>query len=524
MRYMRRMLLVIILMSPWCGGAIAQSTTTYKGITVQDPAPTGAAGLRYDNNFKALADRVPGASYIKTTDPTVDDDVDLGYYPGYIWVNVNGPLWWGCTDNTDGAANWEQLNAAGDSAYISDAVYGSGWDGVTTIAPSKNTLYDLLSTYGTMATQDADAVAITGGSASGLTSLGIDITPTEALHLESAVATGEFYGMKIRDTAQVQKAEAYIGVQDVGDFPLAGIWLGETMVPDFENYSLLYSASGILFGSPAGQSMYFRIGNVDKMIVRSGGNLEMPNDSAYLLLGAGLDYGIAWDGTNAVHSIPSGKFDFNGPLQISPGASVDPSNNGDMVFELTSDTVLAVKAKGSDATVRAVTIPLTDSTALMATDVGIADNNLLEVDDADNLAVDDYAKVTASGIVGRTYAQVKSDLQIAQAAGTIDADGTDDIDWSSNHFWIVTVDINEVLTFTDPPAAGESLRMVAIQSGGSNTLDVASATETIYWPDTDSDGDGDVPTFPATAGQRMAYTFLFDGTNYYATGIPYGTP
>src|SRR3989304_4166076 len=34
------------------------------------------------------------------------------------------------------------------SSIVSDAVYGAGWDGVTTIAPSKNAVYDKIQTLG----------------------------------------------------------------------------------------------------------------------------------------------------------------------------------------------------------------------------------------------------------------------------------------------------------------------------------------------------------------------------------------
>ena len=43
--------------------------------------------------------------------------------------------------------------------------------------------------------------------------------------------------------------------------------------------------------------------------------------------------------------------------------------------------------------------------------IGIADDNLLEVDDAD-VADDDYAKFTANGLEGRSYAEVKADLDL----------------------------------------------------------------------------------------------------------------
>jgi hypothetical protein len=44
---------------------------------------------------------------------------------------------------------------------------------------------------------------------------------------------------------------------------------------------------------------------------------------------------------------------------IQPQASVTPNGIGDMVFELTNDTTLVVKVKGSDGTVRSVTLTLT---------------------------------------------------------------------------------------------------------------------------------------------------------------------
>ena len=43
--------------------------------------------------------------------------------------------------------------------------------------------------------------------------------------------------------------------------------------------------------------------------------------------------------------------------------------------------------------------------------IGIADDNIIEMDDAD-AAVDDYCKLTANGIVGRSYSEVKTDLSL----------------------------------------------------------------------------------------------------------------
>lgn len=43
---------------------------------------------------------------------------------------------------------------------------------------------------------------------------------------------------------------------------------------------------------------------------------------------------------------------------IQPQASVTPGGIGDMVFQLTSDTSLTIKVKGSDGTVRSVALTL----------------------------------------------------------------------------------------------------------------------------------------------------------------------
>jgi hypothetical protein len=55
---------------------------------------------------------------------------------------------------------------------------------------------------------------------------------------------------------------------------------------------------------------------------------------------------------------PDYKLDVNGTFGFTPGDSVTPADNGDVVFELTNNTTLTVKAKGSDGVVRSGTILL----------------------------------------------------------------------------------------------------------------------------------------------------------------------
>lgn len=55
---------------------------------------------------------------------------------------------------------------------------------------------------------------------------------------------------------------------------------------------------------------------------------------------------------------PQYRLDVRGAIAFAPGSSVTPLNNGDVVFQLTNNTTITVKAKGSDGTVRSGTITL----------------------------------------------------------------------------------------------------------------------------------------------------------------------
>lgn len=63
-------------------------------------------------------------------------------------------------------------------------------------------------------------------------------------------------------------------------------------------------------------------------------------------------------GVGINETAPDYGLDVNGTFGFTPGASVTPVDNGDVVFELTSNTSLTVKAKGSDGTVRSVVLTL----------------------------------------------------------------------------------------------------------------------------------------------------------------------
>lgn len=55
---------------------------------------------------------------------------------------------------------------------------------------------------------------------------------------------------------------------------------------------------------------------------------------------------------------PDYKLDVNGTFGFTPGSSVTPEDNGDVVFEATDNTTFTIKLKGSDGTVRSGTVTL----------------------------------------------------------------------------------------------------------------------------------------------------------------------
>ena len=47
--------------------------------------------------------------HVEAGDPTVNDDVDLGYKSGDIWINSGDAGVFICISAGDGAANWDEL-------------------------------------------------------------------------------------------------------------------------------------------------------------------------------------------------------------------------------------------------------------------------------------------------------------------------------------------------------------------------------------------------------------------------------
>jgi|GEM_PF-4803140 len=99
-----------------------------------------------------------------------------------------------------------------------------------------------------------------------------------------------------------------------------------------------------------------------------GGDLVLNYAGGGVMMGLGTPVklnvnngGMCFTATNLLGlgtSAPGYRLHVNGSIGFSPGSSVTPIAAGHVVFELTSNTTLTVKAKGSDNTVRQATITL----------------------------------------------------------------------------------------------------------------------------------------------------------------------
>jgi hypothetical protein len=78
-------------------------------------------------------------------------------------------------------------------------------------------------------------------------------------------------------------------------------------------------------------------------------------------LSDGVSFGSINDANNSLKSMEFRASQIYMPCSFTtkPPASITPANNGDMTFQLTSNTSLTIKVKGSDGTVRSVSLTLT---------------------------------------------------------------------------------------------------------------------------------------------------------------------
>lgn len=218
----------------------------------------------------------------------------------------------------------------------------------------------------------------------------------------------------------------------------------------------------------------------------SGGTARriLPKD---LSLGAG--YSVHWSGDKISVMNASGET----VTTVSGASGVDTSGTpvaNDIARFTDADTIEGrsyAELKG-DLNLEIGTDVLAEQT------IGIADDNLLEVDDAD-AADDDYAKFTANGLEGRSYAEVKTDLGFDYQTIYIDSGAmipctTNGAEASTEEYGTNDIDM-DVLAF-DAGATEERVqfKLVMPENWDRSTVKVkfywgnasgASAADTVEW-------------------------------------------
>lgn len=92
--------------------------TTYKGMQILNPSPTGQGGILLINNLKEFADRI-GPTHQSTAVPTTDNDgndtagLGIAFEIGSRWYRDTGTIYeeYVCLNNDTGAAQWVQTGS-----------------------------------------------------------------------------------------------------------------------------------------------------------------------------------------------------------------------------------------------------------------------------------------------------------------------------------------------------------------------------------------------------------------------------
>ncbi len=232
-----------------------------------------------------------------------------------------------------------------------------------------------------------------------------DNSHTISLQSPNAITTSQYYKLPVADGANGQL------LTTDGSFNLS--WSNGASAVAGNDEEIQYNASGV-FGANVG--LQYKYGDSPRKLQVSGNITIHPDAGAVGELrfhdAASSDYvgfkAPAVTGVTFVWELPA----VDGTLNKVMG-----TNGGGVLIWRTHDEIAGFVANEH---IDHTSVTLTASTGLTGggdisanrtfdVDVGIADDKIMQVDDAD-AADDDYAKFTAAGLEGRSYSEVLGDL------------------------------------------------------------------------------------------------------------------
>lgn len=210
------------------------------------------------------------------------------------------------------------------------------------------------------------AVLLAGRATPQTIAFGNAASATAGYLTSTSHATKGKYSLNAAGTIVVDEGNARIGIGtatptrklQIDNANTAGVNI-ETALVFNRVYGTVGDTQDIVWGSGSGDA-----GNRSarlSVLAWTGGGTAF----AFNVQTAGNDGGnnevmrIRGDGKVGINeSIPEYNLDVNGTIGFTPGASVTPVDNGDIVFEATSNSLFTIKHKGSDGVVRSGTILL----------------------------------------------------------------------------------------------------------------------------------------------------------------------